>query len=224
MTIRRDIDEILKDPDIQMIRGVFLFTPSQESEENSNYSVISASTEHKEAKQRIADEAVKMIEPNDHILLDAGSTTEFLAKSLPGSRTHNVLCFSLNILNIILTKNESFVTIPGGRYHSSSMMFESREGIDLVKNSRVNKAFISASGVNLRLGATCSAEFERDLKKSALESAQTRILLVDSSKFNKIQSLYFADLKNFDIIITDRDIPDEIAREIRGWDIELRIV
>jgi len=224
MTIRRDIDEILEDSEIQMIRGMFLYNPQIETANGSPYSVITASTEFQDAKQRIAEEAIRLIEPEDHILIDAGSTTEFLAKRLPADRKIKVLCFSLNILNIILAKEEPCVTLPGGRYHSSSMMFESREGIDLVKNTRVNIAFISASGMNLRLGATCSAEFERDLKRSALESAQTRVLLIDSSKFSKIQSLYFADLKDFDIIITDNGIPDGTAEEIRNLGIELRIV
>lgn len=224
MTIRRDLDDILDDPEIQMIRGMFLYTPQKEMEEGSPYSVISASTEDKEAKIRIAEEAVSLIEEEDHILIDAGSTTEFFAKRLPDNLKMTVLCFSLNILNIIIGKKDTSVILPGGMYHSSSMLFESREGIELIKNTRVNKAFISASGVNLRLGATCSAEFERELKKTALESAHTRILLVDSSKFDKLQKRYFADLKNFDIIITDRGLSQEIASDIRSQKIELRIV
>lgn len=224
MTIRRDMNDILDDPEIQMIRGMFLYNPQREMEEGSSYSVISASTEDQEAKIRIAEEAVSLVEAEDHILIDAGSTTEFFAKCLPENLKMTVLCFSLNILNIIIGKKDTSVILPGGMYHSSSMLFESREGIELIKNTRVNKAFISASGVNLRLGATCSAEFERELKKTALESAHTRILLVDSSKFNKLQKRYFADLKNFDIIITDKGLSNKIAAEIRSQKIELREV
>lgn len=224
MTIRRDLNDILSDPDIQMIRGMFLYNPQCEKEEGTSYSVITASTEFKEAKIRIAEEAVSMIEAEDHILIDAGSTTEFFAKRLPENLKMTVLCFSLNILNIVINKKNTSVLLPGGMYHSSSMLFESREGIELIKNTRVNKAFISASGVNLRLGATCSAEFERELKKTALKSAQTRILLVDSSKFDKLQKRYFADLKNFDVIITDRGLSEEIAADIRSQKIELRRV
>lgn len=224
MTIRRDLEDILDDPEIQMIRGMFLYNPQREIEEGSPYSVISASTDNKEAKIRIAKEAVSLIEADDHILIDAGSTTEYFAKLLPENLKMTVLCFSLNILNIVINKKETCVILPGGMYHGSSMLFESREGIELIKNTRVNKAFISASGVNLRLGATCSAEFERELKKTALKSAHTRILLVDSSKFDKLQKRYFADLKNFDIIITDRGLSKEIATEIRLQKIELRIV
>ena len=148
----------------------------------------------------------------------------FLLRIYPIIKKIKVVCFSLNILNIILAKDIPCVTLPGGRYHKSSMMFKSREGIELIKNTRVNKAFLSASGMNLRLGATCSAEFERDLKRSALNSAFTRVLLLDSSKFNKVQSLYFADIKDFDVIITDTGISEEIADEIRSSGIELKIV
>lgn len=220
MTIRRDLDQILKDPEIQLIRGMFIYNPLSEIENDSKYSLISASILNKKSKQRIAEKAVSLLDPDDKIILDAGSTIELMARSIPENIKLDVICFSFNILNEMLKRN-CRVTLPGGEYHCSSMVFTSREGIALLKRSRVRKAFISAYGVNLRLGVTCSADFEREMKLTALNSTEMRILLADSSKFGKVNSIHFADLEDFDTIITDNLLPIETAKKIRSKGITL---
>jgi DeoR family deoxyribose operon repressor len=220
MTIRRDLDQILGDPKIQLIRGMLIYNPVFD-EKKSKYSIISAATLNRSVKERIAQKAKSMMEQGDTVVIDAGSTTEMLARIIPKTITLDILCFSLNILNEVLKNKNCSITLPGGKYHASSMVFESREGIDLLKKNRVKKAFISAYGVNLRLGVTCSADFERELKLTAINSAEQRILLVDSSKFGKVNNVHFADLEDFDTIITDFLLPEETRQQIRSRGITL---
>ena len=224
MTIRRDLNKILEDSEIQLIRGMLIYNPITENGGESKYSVISASTLNQSEKERIAEKAKTLISPEDSILLDAGSTTELLARIIPATLHTNVTCFSLNILNETLKSGNCNITLPGGKIDCSSMIFQSREGIELLKKTRVKKAFISAYGVNLRLGVTCSADFERDLKITAINSAEERILLVDSSKFGKVNNIHFANLEDFETIVTDNKLPEKTAEEIRRRNIKLFIV
>jgi DeoR family transcriptional regulator, deoxyribose operon repressor len=224
MTIRRDLDYILRDPEIQFIRGMLMYNPVPESEEVSQYSVITAATLHQESKKRIASTAISLLDIHDTILIDAGSTTEMFARLIPQDLQPEVFCFSLNILNAILKSGNCNITLPGGKLHCSSMVFQSREGIDLLKKTRVKKAFISAYGIDLRLGVTCSADFERELKMTAINSAEQRILLVDSSKFGKVTNFHFAELEDFDTIITDKSIPEAMVQEIQNRGITLFVV
>ncbi len=221
MTIRRDLDRILSDPKIQFIRGMLIYNSSPVNDNESKYSVISASTLNQKAKERIAGKARSLLEPDDTIIIDAGSTTELLARIIPENFELEVICFSLNILNEILKNRNCSITLPGGKFHSSSMVFQSREGIELLGKTRVKKAFISAYGVNLKLGVTCSAYFEREMKMTAINAAEQRILLVDSSKFGKVKNIHFADLEDFDTIITDKDLTEDISQEIRSRGITL---
>ena len=224
MTIRRDLDQILEDPEIQLIRGMLIYTHMTNIDDDSKYSIISASTLNQGIKEKIAERAKLLLEPNDTIIIDAGSTTEMLARIIPGDLNIEVTCFSLNILNETLKNGSCSIILPGGKFHCSSMIFQSREGIDLLKKTRVKKAFISAYGINLRLGVTCSADFERELKRTALNSAEQRILLADSSKFGKVNNIHFADLEDFDTIVTDNQLPKSIVTEIRNRGITLYIV
>ena len=56
-----------------------------------------------------------------------------------------------------------------------------------------------------------------------IQSSMRKILLVDSSKFGIVRSDYFAELSDFDEIITDSDLSDEHAEIIKGMGKVLRI-
>ena len=203
MTIRRDLDDILLDPEIQLIRGTFLHLPEASNRSGEPYSLVSAALKQREAKERIARRALDFVEPGQDFLFDAGSTIEILASLLPEDFSGTAFCFSYNVLKHLLDRRELTVHVSGGRFHRRSMVFESREGVEMVQRRRFHTAFLSASGVHPRLGVTTSDEYETELKRAGLESAQQRILLVDSGKFGQFTQYHFADIEQIDTIITD---------------------
>jgi DeoR family deoxyribose operon repressor len=78
--------------------------------------------------------------------------------------------------------------------------------------------------VSERLGVTCANPYEVETKKAALASSLTRILLVDSGKFGRIQPGYFAELADFEVLITDGGLPPEVGERIRALGISLHVV
>ena len=78
--------------------------------------------------------------------------------------------------------------------------------------------------VSKTLGVTCVNHYEIDTKHAAIHSSFERILMVDSTKFDKIGSAYFANINEFHTIITDVGISKEWADYIRGLNIKLYIV
>jgi DeoR family deoxyribose operon repressor len=177
-----------------------------------------------EEKVRIGRRAASLIEPNDIVIIDSGSTTECLARSIPADLPVTVICFALNVLVEAHRNPACRLVFAGGALHENTMMFESPEGAQLVRRYRANKAFLSASGVSERLGVTCANPYEVETKKAALASSLTRVLLADSSKFGRIQPAYFAELTDFELIITDSGLAAQTAESIRARGIELEIV
>ena len=115
------------------------------------------------------------------------------------------------------------IILPGGHYHENTQMFQSPEGVALIARTCADKAFISAAGVSNKLSVTCIDQYETNTKKAAIESAVKNILLMDSSKFDKICPVAFANLEDFDAIVTDSNISDEWAKFIKSLEIELYI-
>ena len=103
-------------------------------------------------------------------------------------------------------------------------MFESPDGISLIEKTRATKVFISASGIHDKLGVTCSNNYEVPTKCAIIGSSLERILLVNSDKFGKVKSSYFADLSDFNTIITDSGISQEWINYISQLNINLIIV
>ena len=174
-------------------------------------------------KARIGAKAATLVEPNDVVIIDSGSTTERFARSLAADARLTVICFALNIMLEVGSRRGCTVVFAGGTLRSDTLVCESAEGIELVRRYRANKAFVSAGGVSDTLGVTCVDAAEAELKKAAMRSAQSRILLVDSSKLGRVTPSWFAALKDFDAIVTDSGISLEYVEIARSLGIALHV-
>jgi len=222
MTIRRDLDLLSQDNIVELIPGGAIFKPSVDLErDEEKYFITHEETRRIREKMRIGQKAASLFEPNDTIIIDVGSTTEYLAKFMREDIPITILCFALNILVEVYRKRNCNPIFAGGYYHENTLMFESPEGINLISRTRADKAFVSAAGVHAELGVTCANPYELETKKAILSSSKTKILLVDSSKFGKTKIAYFADLRDFDMVITDTEIPTEYSTIIKNLDITL---
>ncbi len=224
MTIRRDLASLEESEKVKVFHGSVILHPKSDTRENeSYYSLIAAGAEHPEQKRRIGQLAASLIEPEDTLLIDVGSTTEYLAKYLPEDFPYTVLCFSLNVVSETVRRRNCKTVFGGGTYHENTLMFEGPGSLEMIRNFRATKAFISASGANSQYGVTCMNAYERETKKAILQSSMKKILLVDSSKFGVIRSDYFAELSDFDEVVTDPGISEEYAQFITDLGVVLRI-
>jgi DeoR family deoxyribose operon repressor len=224
MTIRRDLELLARDNIVRLVHSGAVLNPENLGGLQPKYSLTEAGARMAEEKVRIGRRAASLIEPNDIVIIDSGSTTECLARSIPADLPVTVICFALNVLVEAHRNSACRLVFAGGALHENTLMFESPEGAQLVRRYRANKAFLSASGVSERLGVTCANSYEVETKKAALASSLTRVLLVDSSKFGRIQPAYFAELTDFELIITDSGLAPQTAESIRALGIELQIV
>jgi DeoR family transcriptional regulator, deoxyribose operon repressor len=224
MTIRRDLESLVENGQVRVFHGSVILHPSSSARaEESYYSLNGAGAKNPEKKRCIGQLAASLIEPEDTLIIDCGSTTEYLAKYLPEEITYTVLCYALNIISETVRRRNCRSLFSGGVFHENTLMFESPEGLEMIRNFRATKAFISASGVSSQFGVTCMNSYERETKKVMIQSSRKKILLVDSSKFEVIRSDYFAELSDFDEIITDDGISPEQTAVIRDLGITLRI-
>jgi DeoR/GlpR family transcriptional regulator of sugar metabolism len=75
-------------------------------------------------------------------------------------------------------------------------------------------AFISGSSWDIVRGLTTPTESKVGVKRAAIDSAASCILLVTSSKFGTFGMYDVVPLRQFDRIITDWKLPDGAARGV----------
>ena len=232
MTVRRDLRILEARNAVRMIHGgaVIVGMAGSAGQEAGGgpspaaYELPAAMSEMTAEKMRIGRAAASMVRRGSSLSIDTGSTTEHIARALPEEMDLSVLCCSLNALTAVSRKRGLRIIVAGGYFHANTLMFESAEGIALIRKTRAELAFISARGVDMNLGATCATSYETKTKQALISSAKRRILVADSSKFGTVSATWFADIDTFDTVVTDRGIPASVAKQIRKRGLELIIV
>lgn len=223
MTVRRDLGVLVQGRVVRLVHAGAVLGPEGQVGVPARYSLAEAGTQNVQQKLRIGALAASLLREGDILIIDSGTTTECLARSLPGDIHLTVVCFALNILVEVRRRENCRIVFAGGQLHDNTLVFESPEGVELVSRYRATRCLISASGVSEALGVTCSNSYEVSLKRAAIASSQHRLLLADSSKFGRIQPAYFADLREFQSVVTDRELAEEHRRNLREMGIELHL-
>jgi len=225
MTIRRDLRRLAEEGIVKPIPGGAILRREPGPIDEQEYTISKAQLQMMTEKIKICKRAALLIQEGDTIIIDTGSTTEHLPSFIPSSISLTIICYCLNtLLSVYKHVKGSRIVFPGGYFHENTLMFESPEGIALIRKMRANKAFISAAGVDERLGVTCANFYEVETKRAAIESSDMKILLVDSTKFGKVTAAYFADLKEFDIVITDAGAPEQYLKIFKDLGIRCYVV
>ena len=225
MTIRRDLKILKCNNIVNNVYGATIYNPSNNIDRlESFYEIETETIKHENEKIKIGKAAANLVNDNDIIIIDTGTTTEKLAENISSHISITALIYNTNILNALSNKKNINLIFSGGYFHPNTQMFESPEGIELIKKTRATKVFVSAAGIHENLGVTCSNNYEVLTKNAILSSSVEKILLVDSEKFGIIKSAYFADLNTFTTIITDSGISNEWKDIIEEMKIQLIIV
>ncbi len=224
MTIRRDLELLKKRSLVDIFHGGVVLRNDKIKAKQHPYSLSYANKQMNMEKKHIAVKAASLVKNNDRIIIDTGSTTEYLARALPDGLSISIICFTLNSLVHLSKLEKADIIFPGGFFHKNTLMFESKESQNLISGNPATMVFISASGISIELGVSCSNEYELDTKKEIMKSSDKKILLADSSKFDKVKSTRFAKCTDFDLVITDSGIPDRYREYCKLNGIDLIIV
>jgi DeoR family deoxyribose operon repressor len=225
MTIRRDLQQLSEKNLVKILHGGAVYTATKDTHDSAKvYSYEEELDKHQEEKDRIGRKAASLVLPHDTIIIDTGSTTEYLAKQLRDDMPLTALTYALNIVNEICARPNFNQIIAGGTFYRNTLSFVGSTGIELIKRIRASKVFISASGISDTLGVTSTNLYEIEIKAAAIKSSHTRILLADSSKFDQVKIAHFADMQDFDIIITDTGVPRRYIEIAEALDVTLYCV
>lgn len=161
-----------------------------------------------EAKQRIAQEAVKHIEDGDSIILGAGTTILEIAKLLVDRQSLTIFTNSLPIAALF---NISRVTVNlvGGIYVSENYSTHGPDTENFFRNIRVSKAFISSSGIRKNHGLACSNSLDASLNHAMVEASEKTYAVINSTKFSKSDIYLSSPFIDLDYLITESEIEDQ---------------
>ncbi|GHV54219.1 HTH-type transcriptional regulator IolR [Synergistales bacterium] len=203
-TIRRDIDDLEKRGSIKKIYGGVCAAEKNE---------LPAFKEHAETaperKKRVAAAAASFVENGDIIFIDSGTTTYHLAEYVSDRKNLTILTNNLNFITSgIPCENLTIISLPG-TLNRRTLSFTGANTAQALEAFNISKAFMASTGITVERGATNYYAAESEIKRMAMRRSRRNYLLADHTKLGVISLVTYADLKEFDCLITEPPLPDE---------------
>jgi len=210
MTIRRDLAELQKQGVLQRTYGGATVTEAVFFE----LSLKTKMTRYVGEKEQIGKAAADMVQDGDIVVLDAGSTTTYVARNLKGKRL-TIVTNSLNIASELLNCQNVQILIAGGILRQDVLAIIGPQTVAFFEDLRADKLFLGVEGVDVRSGLTVPDVIEAHTKRAMTRSARRTIVVADHSKLGRDTLGSIISLAEADCLVTDSGAPAEIVEQLK---------
>ena len=212
MTLRRDLARLEENNAVLRVSGGAISVDSVLKAKEADFAErIIYNTEE---KLEIAEKAIGLVERKSCIFIDGGSTTTYFARALPDDHFY-VITNALNIAETVIRKEKPTVALLGGDLKKNNFITVGQTCADFIAKINIETAVMTATGFIGSTGCfTCGSQSEADVKRKVIEKATKVIMLLDSSKVNKSTPYNFAELKDIDCMVVDKNFPGSIKASV----------
>lgn len=197
-TIRRDIVELDKAGKLKKVFGGAV--PASSSMVSGPTDVAERDLINIEEKERIAKYAATLIEDDDFVYIDAGTTTYRMIDYLENK---NATYVTNGIVNAGMLVQKGFdVYMIGGTLRPMTEAAVGPAAIEAINRYNFTKCFMGTNGIDINRGFSTPDISEAAVKTAAIRNSCISFILADHTKFGLISSVTFADLGDA-YIITD---------------------
>jgi len=161
-------------------------------------------------KSAIAKKIASMIEQNDTIMLNSGTTTLLVFRSLPMSYNLNIVTNSISIA-LEASDNPNFnVILVGGAVNTKYQFTFGTDAVAQLKNYHADKLILSVDGIDSSKGFTTYYDKEAEIDRTMIAQSEKCIVAADFSKFDRAAFAKISDHTVADYIVTNKDVSSEM--------------
>lgn len=209
-TVRRDLIELEHMYAVSRSRGEASIIVSTSKERHYRL----RETENVAAKTAIAHLCLPLIPDNSSMFLDSGTTTAFLCREIPFDSRITVITSGLETARLLLDRRLEDLMVAGGYTRRGDPSLVGEQTVEFIRQFSVDLCILSAYGLDAD-GVYEASVQQSYVKKAMIDRARVRILMCDSSKFDKRYKFRLSDLDVFDYIITEKRPPDALTQACR---------
>ena len=176
----------------------------------SDQSFVGRHALYMEEKRTIASYAKNLIEPDDFVFSDGGTTTECLVDAIEETRAI-YLTNSLPHAQRLLAKG-CRTLLPGGEVKPVTEVLVGAETVNTIRRYHFTVGFWGTNGVGIESGYTTPEFSEAAVKTISIEQTVRPYVLADPSKFSKISLITFAEFSGATVITSRLEEKDQALR------------
>jgi len=178
---------------------------------------------HHQEKLRIADAAVQKVKEGQVVILDSGTTTTAIARSL---RQFQNLTIITNAVNIAaeLAGTAVEVILTGGTLRKNSFSLVGPIAEETLRRLSADILFLGVDGFDVHYGLSTPNLLEAKVNRVMVEIAKKTVAVCDSSKFGRRSLSLISPTSALKEVITDRGAAKSDLRALKQAGIELTLV
>ncbi|BGE83139.1 DeoR ramily regulatory protein [Staphylococcus petrasii] len=182
-TVRRDLSKLQQLGRLQRVHGGAMLN----SKRNSEPVLSEKLSLNLKEKREIGKVAAQLIQDNDCIFMDAGSST---IEMIPFIKAKNIVVVTNGLTHVEKLLNQGIKTLMiGGEVKATTLATVGASALHTLGRYCFDKAFLGMNGIDLKYGFTTPDEKEALIKEKAIEQATQSYILLDQSKLDEV---YFA--------------------------------
>lgn len=210
-TIRRDLDFLEQSVCLKRTRGGAVQL------DKVGYEPIygDRTREYALEKEAIAKVAAEMIQPEDVIALDSGTTTGNIVKYLPRKVPITIITPAINVAVELYEWEDVTVILAGGVVRAKTMSLVGDMAEKNLAQFRATKVFMGCSTFSFKEGTMNYNLPAIGVKRALASMADEIIVLVDHSKFGKDSLASVVPIDKITTIITDWKTSQEHIMQLK---------
>ena len=207
-TVRRDINELDKIGKLRKVFGgaVSLDSGISAAEED----VLTKESLNILEKDSIARYAASLINDNDFVFIDAGTTTFRLIDHITNKKATFVTNGIMAAEKLMNSGCKTYII--GGGLKAVTQAVVGAEAVENIRKYNFTKSFMGTNGIDAARGFTTPDIDESMVKTAAMEHSYISYVLADHTKFGVISSVSFAEIGDA-IVITDSLTDQELKKK-----------
>ncbi|MEP3294903.1 MAG: DeoR/GlpR family DNA-binding transcription regulator [Pseudoruegeria sp.] len=212
-TVRRDLLELERLGHIERLHG------SARIATGSHRELAFSAREQNQiaAKRAIASQAAKLIQPNESVFLDAGTTVLQLARHIRSIEMPiNVFTNGLVIAQELAHVSNVSVTLIGGRVRAENQSMVGPAAISMLEGLWFDWLFLGATSIDDKGNLTSVDADEAATNAQMIKRCKELVVLADTSKFGRKSTFAVDRLKQGDLLITNAAPEGKFAQYLKS--------
>ncbi|MHC5249644.1 DeoR/GlpR family DNA-binding transcription regulator [Enterococcus sp. LJL90] len=163
-------------------------------------------------KKALAKKAAALAKKGQMTYLDVSTTVALMPQFLPKKELYTITN-SIDIADQLLRNTENKTTLLGGILDRDTRSVRGGHPLLELSKYKLNLAFLSCAGIDVN-GVYYAYDEDIDIKTLIRQQTEQLVLLCDHTKIGLSHNFLLYDFTQVDYLVTDRQLPEIIAKKI----------
>lgn len=173
-------------------------------------------------KKKIAEKIAQMIDDRDTVMLNSGTTTLLVFRSLPTNYNLNIVTNSIAIALEAADIPNFNVCLIGGYINAKYQFTYGDDATEQLKKYHADKLILSVDGIDAQNGFSTYYDKESAVDRTMIEQSEVCIIAADTTKFERTAFAKISPLDVADIIVTNDKLSEGIYTKLNKLNINVQ--